>query len=63
MNTKILMALLFIALIVTASGCVQDAADPGTTDPTDQASENQIIDELNEEIIDEDEDIDLGELV
>ena len=39
MNAKILVAMLFVLLIVTASGCVQtdDGTDP-STEENDQAS-------------------------
>ena len=64
MNAKILVAMLFVLLIVTASGCVQ--TDDGTvpsTEENDQASEQAIIYNLEDDIIEETETIDIGELV
>jgi hypothetical protein len=64
MNAKILFAMMFVLLIVTASGCVQ--TDDGTgpfTEETDQASEQAITDNLEGNIIEETETIDIGELV
>lgn len=58
--------MLLIVMIVFASGCVQEATDNGTDSPDqqiDQASENEIIDNLDNEIIDDSELIDIGELV
>ena len=66
MNLKVILSILFIVMIVFAvSGCVQQAADDGTgsADQTDQASENEIIDNLDNEIVDDSETIDIGELV
>ena len=65
MNSKMLLSMLFIAMVVFASGCIQQAADDGTgsTDQTDQASEQEIIENLGNEMVDESEIIDIGELV
>ena len=65
MKLKIILSMLFVVMIVFASGCVQQATDDGTgsTDQIDQASEHEIIENLDSEIIDESEIIDIGELV
>jgi len=66
MNTKIVLVLAFVAMVVMASGCVSELpsneSDP-TDDPTDQVSENQIINSLDGGIIDESNEIDIGELI
>ena len=64
MNTKILVAMMLVFLIVTASGCVQtDDGTGSSTEQADQASEQEIIENLEDDIIDETETIDIGELV
>ena len=64
MNTKIIVAMLFVLLIVTASGCVQTDDETGpSTNTTDQVSEQDIINNLKDDIIEETEIIDIGELV
>ncbi len=64
MNTKILVAMMFVFLLVTASGCVQtDDGTGSSTEQTDQENEQEIVDNLENDIIEETETIDIGELV
>lgn len=63
MNTKLLIAMLFVFLIVAASGCVQTGDGEGSSTGPDQAYEQDIVDSLGYEIVDETETIDIGELI
>ena len=64
MKARILIAMLFVFLVVTASGCVQtDDGSGSSTEQTDQISEQGIINNLEPDIIDESETIDIGELL
>ena len=67
MNMKIpLLAFALMALVI-ASGCVSEVpADTGPDDTTDAelaAQQDEVVDDIGSDIIDENEDIDLGDLI
>jgi hypothetical protein len=64
MNAKIILAMMFVFLLVFSSGCIKtDDGTGSSTEQPDQASEQEIIGNLNNDIIDESETIDIGELI
>jgi hypothetical protein len=64
MKARVLLAMMFVFLVVAASGCVQtDVQQDSSSDQSDQISGNEIMDSLQGDIIDDSETIDIGELI